>query len=206
MQRIRKIKARNSTILYFLVTRTTQCFLQQSQISDQKFNDMAGLKDLMCSYCTSDPANYVSTALLFDQQLRLNITFLPCPPGFQLKGDRDPPGCECHPVLAENNVKCRFINHTGYHIWNSPLWIDTVASNTRIYIAHYCPFDYCRSDEKIVDLRNHSSTQCASNRAGRLTSVWWLQGQLQPGCWVFPLHPLPQQQQPGTLQLQDSCL
>ena len=107
---------------------------------------------------------YVSMKHL-EQQLLLSITLLPCPPGFQLKGD--PPGCECHhPILAENNVVCQFINHTGYHIWSGTLWLGINASN--VYIAHYCPIDCCISDEKTVNLQNHSSAQCAFNRAGRL--------------------------------------
>ena len=125
-------------------------------------NDSDIKHDVDCKFC--DPADYVSMKLLFLKQLRLSIIFLSCPPGFQLKGD--PPGCECHPILSENNVMCQFINRTGYHTWSGTLWLDVNASN--VYIAHYCPFDYCRSDEKTVNLQNHSSTQCAFNRAGRL--------------------------------------
>ena len=114
--------------------------------------------DPICKFC--DPANSVSIQLLL-QQLYLNITLLPCPSGFQLVGDHGPPDCKCHPVLADNNVTCQFINHVGYHIWSGPQWIDANASN--VYVAHYCPFDYCRSGEKTVNLDNESNTQCAFN-------------------------------------------
>ena len=113
---------------------------------------------------TRFPNSYVNLELLYSQ-LRLNINLLPCPLGFQLRGD--PPGCECHPVLSENNVKCQFINHTGRHIWNGRMWLDFVnASN--VYLAQYCPFDYCINGEKIIYFQSDPSAQCAFNRAGRL--------------------------------------
>ena len=104
-----------------------------------------------CSECHAE--NHVRLDLLYTPLL-LNVTLLPCPLGFQLRGD--PPGCECHPVLTVNNVMCQFINHTGYHIWNGPLWladiINDIDSDVHIELAQYCPFDYCKSDEKFVNL------------------------------------------------------
>ena len=100
------------------------------------------------------------------EPLILYINLRLCPRGFQLKGD--PPGCDCHPVLTENNVKCQFINHTGYHIWSGALWLDFLNdSNSDVHLAQYCPFDYCKSGEKTVNLQI-SSAQCAFNRAGKL--------------------------------------
>ena len=95
----------------------------------------------------------------------LNITLLPCPPGFSLLGD--PPGCDCPPVLTNNNVKCLFINKSGYHIWNGSLWLN-VDQNITITIAKYCPFDYCVTSRQSVNLGEHPDTQCSINRAGRL--------------------------------------
>ena len=128
-------------------------------VSDNNF-----INEVECKHC--DPADYISTELLFRQQLHLSITLLPCPPGFQLKGDHDPPGCECHPILAKNNVKCQFISHMGYHIWSSPLWLGT-DNNSNLYLAQYCPFDYCINGDKRINLSN-SSGQCAFNRNGTL--------------------------------------
>ena len=118
--------------------------------------------DKVCS--SNDAKDYVNLELLYSQQL-LSINLLPCPLGFQLRGD--PPGCECHPVLSENNVKCRFINHTGYHIWSGSMWLDLV-NDSKVYLAQYCPFDYCISGEKIITFQSDPSAQCAFNRAGRL--------------------------------------
>ena len=115
--------------------------------------------------CSNDNTEkYVSLELLYSQQL-LSINLLPCPLGFQLRGD--PPGCECHPVLSENNVKCQFINHTGLHIWSGSMWLDLV-NDSKVYLAQYCPFDYCISSEKIITFQSDPSGQCAFNRAGRL--------------------------------------
>ena len=111
---------------------------------------------------------YVGIELLYTP-LGLNITLLPCPLGYQLRGD--PPGCDCHPVLTENYVNCQFINHTGYLIWSGSLWLDILNdsdSDVRLVLAQYCPFDYCKSSEKTVNLQSDSSAQCAFNRAGRL--------------------------------------
>ena len=113
---------------------------------------------------TRFPNSYVNLELLYSQ-LCLNINLLPCPLGFQLRGD--PPGCECHPVLSKNNVKCQFINHTGLHIWSGSMWLDLVNAN-KVYLAQYCPFDYCIYGEKIITFQSDPSGQCAFNRAGRL--------------------------------------
>ena len=121
---------------------------------------------IKCSECHA--VDHVRFDLLY-APLLLNVTLLPCPLGFQLRGD--PPGCDCHPVLTVNNVKCQFINGTGYHIWNGPLWLDImndINSDVHIKLAQYCPFDYCKSDEKFVNLQNDSNAQCTFNRAGRL--------------------------------------
>ena len=117
-----------------------------------------------------DSDDSVSITVLYTP-LRLDITLLPCPLGFQLRGN--PPGCDCHPVLIKNNVKCQFFNHTIYLSWNGPLWLDIMhgtGSNldVRFALAQYCPFKYCKSDEKIVNLQNDLNAQCTFNRAGRL--------------------------------------
>ena len=68
------------------------------------------------------------------------------------------------------NVNCRFINQTGYHIWTSPLWLDTLHDSNLdvLALAQYCPLNYCNSREKTFYLQSDSSAQCAFNRAGRL--------------------------------------
>ena len=97
--------------------------------------------------------------------LQLNVTLLSCPSGFTLLGD--PPGCECCPVLTDNNVNCLFANQSGYHSWNSSLWFST-DENATIALTQYCPFDYCIANQRILNIGRHPDGQCSMNRAGRL--------------------------------------
>ena len=108
----------------------------------------------------------VKKALLY-ASLILNVTLLPCPPGFTLLGD--PPGCDCHPVLSMNKVNCQFINGKGHHSWKGPLWLNiTNFTVYKIYLAKYCPFDYCNNSEKFVNFQDDADAQCLFNHAGNL--------------------------------------
>lgn len=112
----------------------------------------------------------VTPALLYTPLL-LNITLLPCPLGFTLLGN--PPGCDCYPVLTKNKFDCKFINRKGYHSWSDSWWLNVesdVANVTEyiIYLAQYCPFDYCNSSKKVVNLQNDTDAQCLFSHAGRL--------------------------------------
>ena len=102
--------------------------------------------------------------LLFIPPL-LNITLLACPPGFTLLGD--PPGCECSIILTDRNVDCLFRNESGYHVWNNSLWL-TIGGNSSIVLTQYCPYDYCITEQRIINLERHPDSQCSMNRAGRL--------------------------------------
>ena len=105
------------------------------------------------------------TQQLLYTPLLISITLLPCPPGFTLLGD--PPGCGCYPVLTENNVLCFLMNRTAYHAWNSSMWLN-IDTDSTVFIAQYCPFDYCNTSTKTVNFQYDSDTQCTFNRAGKL--------------------------------------
>ena len=94
----------------------------------------------------------------------LNITLLPCPPGFTLSGE--PPICNCYPVLIDTNVQCDIIHGTGVFSWNGTLWVN--IDRDSIVYSQYCPFNYCEGESQQVDLQDNSDIQCAFNRAGRL--------------------------------------
>ena len=113
---------------------------------------------------------YVLRTLLYAPPL-LNVTLLPCPPGFTLLGD--PPGCGCYPVLTKNAVDCQFINRKGYHSWTGPMWlsIEFDAINFTVYeicLAQHCPLDYCNTSEKTVNFQDNYDAQCLFNHVGRL--------------------------------------
>ena len=94
----------------------------------------------------------------------LNITLLPCPPGFTLTGEHGV--CDCYPVLTDSSVECDIINGSSIFSWNSNLWV-TIDEDSVVY-SHYCPFNFCNVNKQEVDLENDSNIQCAFNRAGRL--------------------------------------
>ena len=115
-----------------------------------------------------DISTYHSTGVISDNLLRtpifLNITLLPCPPGFSLMGD--PPRCDCYmyPEVAIYDVNCTKV---GTISWSGPLWIG-IPDKGIISINYQCPLDYCKPGHKNVNFQNDTDAQCAFNRAGRL--------------------------------------
>lgn len=101
----------------------------------------------------------------------INITLLPCPPGFSLSPSNS---CDCYPGLSEMGFKCVFSNGKGYLVWNSLLWIGRVSlqdNNTEdssVIISRLCPLHYCKADHKFIDLQNGSDAQCEFNHSGVL--------------------------------------
>ena len=98
----------------------------------------------------------------------INISLLSCPPGFYQKNKNEQPsGCICYQMLTDYGFKCNFINKTGYHIWNSSMWVSATIDK-KLYYNPYCPLDYCKSGPKVVNLGKKPNTQCAFNHAGTL--------------------------------------
>ena len=113
----------------------------------------------------TDDANYISTESR-NTPVFINITLLPCPPGFFLLGD--PSGCDCHPVLIDNGVSCIINNLSGYHIWNSTsIWVQASGSNIVSFSKH-CPFDYCQPSVKKINFERDPDAQCKPGRTGIL--------------------------------------
>ena len=99
----------------------------------------------------------------------INITLLPCPPGFILVGY--PPKCDCHPVLKTNNIKCIISNFKGFHSWTlGSIWVavTTHSGQHKVFFSNHCPYDYCKYSSKQIDLNNNPDVQCDFNRAGIL--------------------------------------
>ena len=100
----------------------------------------------------------------------LNISFLPCPPGFSIS--RDPPfRCDCNQLLQQlPGVKCHIqdqtITRSGL-VWVGINGNETVASSN-------CPFDYCFTKQINLTL-DDSDYQCNLNHSGTLC------GECQPG-------------------------
>ena len=123
-------------------------------------------KDLQGDIVQYHSNERVNAELLFTPVF-ITVTLQSCPPGFTLLGD--PPGCDCYPALTEREVKCDFINGTGYISWNGPMWLNMNTNFTdQIVIAQYCPSEHCQTGEKMVSLQDDPDAQCVFNHAGRL--------------------------------------
>ena len=103
---------------------------------------------------------------LLNTPVFINVSLLPCPPGFALLGDL--PGCDCYPVLSANGIECEVVNGTGYmHIpWNNTMWVATHKNG--IVYGQLCPPSYCDGTNKWFNVESNPDAQCAFNHAGQL--------------------------------------
>ena len=105
----------------------------------------------------------------------INVTFLPCPNGFNLAGSE----CVCEERLHRFNASCNV--NTNSIEWTSTsnrFWVGAVYENESTYqglILHTgCPFDYCVDHPVPITLdnldiqcdHNHSGTLCGSCKEG----------------------------------------
>ena len=98
----------------------------------------------------------------------LNISFLPCPLGFNLSDN--PPKCDCALQLRKPGVKCN-INTQLIHR-PALVWIGNYSDEVVVHTN--CPFDYCKPTDNEISLYEQNQ-QCAFNRSGVLC------GACQPG-------------------------
>ena len=94
----------------------------------------------------------------------VNITILPCPPGFILT--ENPPRCSCDKDLTNILTTCDITDGIGYVSWSGNMWIH--VSINRIIYTGYCPLNYCIVGDKRIDTQRDPDSQCAFNRAGQL--------------------------------------
>ena len=97
----------------------------------------------------------------------LEITLLPCPPGFQLSNNIG--GCVCSSILQEYGVTFCNISDETIHMTSS-LWISTSFSGNKtngVMIHRLCPFDYCKHAPLKLNLM-YPDKQCALGHSGIL--------------------------------------
>ena len=104
----------------------------------------------------------------------INITFLPCPVGFELTKSKL---CECNDVIkgiGHGNAQCNIslMPHPISRSGNNWLYYNHQHNCTVAY--EHCPFDYCIRSTVSLNL-NESDLQCTYNRSGTLC------GQCQSG-------------------------
>ena len=112
-------------------------------------------------YCQDNSDILKSSGCAAFSPLYINLNLLPCPPGFSLQ--RDPPKCDCYPVLTSNGLKCTIVNTKVSFSWSNKLWINITTNET--FYSENCPFDYCKDVKTIEYIPDN---QCAFNHAGRL--------------------------------------
>ena len=106
----------------------------------------------------------------------INITFLDCPLGFELK-DHPVSKCVCHSRLKRLpyvtcNIEDQTIQRSGL-VWVGVTYYDN-GEISDYSTSKNCPYNYCSSEKTTVHL-NNSHAQCNGNRAGTLC------GGCQPG-------------------------
>ena len=128
----------------------------------------------MINYYSSTKQRCVSMDL-FKVPVFINITLLDgCPPGLTLTLQDQRHGCNCNRFLQNNHFVCFITNSTGYLKWNSTMWVNATfnkfnkSQSDGILLARYCPLNYCKSGNKIINLGRDPNAQCANNHAGVL--------------------------------------
>ena len=96
----------------------------------------------------------------------INVTFLPCPDGFILRGSE----CVCEYRLQQFNATCNVDNNSIERTSNS-FWMRMVYEN-KTYIGLIlhsggCPFDFCIETPVSITL-NNLDVQCNHNHSGTL--------------------------------------
>ena len=117
----------------------------------------------------TDPTSFIKFPVY------VNITLLPCPPGFTLMGASA--RCDCSQfVLQLPGVSCNIKDQTIHR--SGLVWVGSVRDENQtvenIITAKYCPLNYCKHEDIRVDL-NQPDTQCEFNHSGTLC------GGCQPG-------------------------
>ncbi len=157
-------KCTNVSYTVFSSSKQEIMYLHAQKVSVNAYGNITSMNQSIENW----HQNYCIDEALLTTPVFLNITFLTCPPGFyQVHTSGLPSGCICYQVLADHNFKCSFINKTGYHIWNSSMWISATADGV-LYYNPYCPLDYCKSGPKVVNLGKGPNMQCTFNHAGTL--------------------------------------
>ena len=105
----------------------------------------------------------------------VNITLLPCPPGFSLM--ETSAICDCSQFLLQlPAVSCDIKDQTIHR--SGLVWVGSVKDENQtvenVITAKYCPLNYCKREGIRVDL-NQPDTQCEFNHSGILC------GGCQPG-------------------------
>ena len=100
--------------------------------------------------------------------IKVHVTILDCPPGFELSGYE--PLCNCAQRLEQYTNTCRIADKKIERASDLEFWVGYKQENTSsdgLILHPHCPFDYCTSHELYLTVDN-SDEQCTNNRTGLL--------------------------------------
>ena len=151
------------------VSNTLNVYLTTSNLLTEQEADFKTNRQRVVGDIEKYNTEGVINQILLSAPVVLNISFLPCPSGFVLL--ENPLRCDCHPHFE--NVHCKLKNGNGYISWNTTRWISAIrATNakerSKIITNSRCPFSYCKSIKRDIDLQCNPDAQCNFNRAGKL--------------------------------------
>ena len=89
---------------------------------------------------------------------QINMTLLPCPPGFQLSNFTAQ--CECHPLLKDRALSCNISGAAPLVRRTKSVWISIYPNRNDTILHDNCPFDYCKPIPIWLQLE-HPDEQCA---------------------------------------------
>ena len=99
----------------------------------------------------------------------INITFKPCPSGFNLSSDSSPI-CVCIPRLLQiDGVNCHIskkqLERSGT-VWIGNTEHNSSSNRSAVLFSRYCPNNYC--NPAMVNIFTSSDLQCQNGHSGRL--------------------------------------
>ena len=95
----------------------------------------------------------------------VNVTLLPCPPGFQLSNLTAQ--CECNQLLKERGLSCNISGATPLVRRTMSVWISIHPTRNDAILHDNCPLDYCKPTPLWLQLE-HPDEQCAYEHSGLL--------------------------------------
>ena len=160
---------RNYEFLLLQTSSLPVSYINNKSTKYEFFEEENEIKQEISIYVSHNNSGCIELDLLVTP-IFINITLLPgCPPGLTLNHDETT--CSCYPVLANNGFSCLLKNKTGLLQWNGTVWVNATFNeghSTGIMYNRFCPLLYCNPGNKIVNIGDDPSEQCASNRTGIL--------------------------------------
>ena len=95
----------------------------------------------------------------------VNVTLLPCPPGFQLSNLSAQ--CDCNSLLKDRGLSCNISGAIPLVHRTKSVWISIHPNRNDTILHDNCPLDYCKPTSFWLQLE-HPDEQCAYKHSGLL--------------------------------------